>query len=201
MPDSSAKFVSGILSSFWQFVCQIPVSHNVHEFVSGAGHLPDQCACHILLVTVRIWHPLLFYQVLPSAVCHRQTERIRLGDTTFVVHRLPESTELLARYLRQCFHWLLFSLVSHRLLHRCISFLRVQLFASLILNLVHIAGAFVMVDLSGFVWPVFELLGRMFWSTCVGRLMSIILNLVRIAWVDYMVRPYYIFKTGTLCFG
>ena len=43
-----------------------------YEFVSGAGRLQGQCACHILLVAVRIWRTLMFYQVLPSAVCRRQ---------------------------------------------------------------------------------------------------------------------------------
>ena len=53
------------------FLCQIPISQNVHEFVSGAGRLPGQCACHILLVAVHIWRTLMFYLVFPSAVCHR----------------------------------------------------------------------------------------------------------------------------------
>ena len=62
---------------FWLLLCQIPSSHNVLKFVSGAGRLPGQCACHNLLVAVRIWRTLMSYQVLPSAVCHTQTGRIQ----------------------------------------------------------------------------------------------------------------------------
>ena len=122
MPDSSTTFLWNALAHvictsvslapcFWPFSCQIPMSHNIHEFVSGAGRLPGQCACHILLVAVRIWRTMMFYQVLPSAVCHRQTGHIQLGDrSTFGAHRLPESAALRADYLRHCFHGLLFSL-------------------------------------------------------------------------------------------
>ena len=85
------------------------LAHVIYTGVSLAHCFPDQCACHILLVAVRIWRTLMFYPVLPSAVRHRQAGHTQLGDYfTFVAHRLPESAALRAGYVRHCFHGLLF---------------------------------------------------------------------------------------------
>ena len=113
---------------FWPHLCQIPISRKLHECVSGAGRLPGQCACHILLVAVRIWRTLMFYQVLSSAVCQRHTWGIQYGNLSHSLYTVAGISSFACQILASMCSWaavLIFC--SHGLSHRCISFLDVQI--------------------------------------------------------------------------